>query len=138
MQYSITYEDRLVNGKVQPREAELLIWAIAPTGTITFRTVDLIALEKSGTTLNDLVATNRDSIGVRGRGLDLTISSEPQAADQTTVEEARRRASQLYTLLIQPIADALPKDPNARITFIPQRSLFLVPFATCKTHREST
>jgi CHAT domain-containing protein len=37
--------------------------------------------------------------------------------------------SQLYQLLIQPIADLLPKDPEAHIIFIPQRSLFFVPFA---------
>jgi CHAT domain-containing protein len=31
--------------------------------------------------------------------------------------------------LIQPIADMLPPDPEARIIFVPQDSLFLVPFA---------
>ncbi|MDF5720308.1 MAG: CHAT domain-containing protein [Rhizonema sp. PD37] len=35
---------------------------------------------------------------------------------------------ELYQLLIQPIADILPKDETARIIFIPQKSLFLVPF----------
>jgi CHAT domain-containing protein len=35
---------------------------------------------------------------------------------------------QLYQLLIQPIADLLPSDPNARVIFIPQDALFLVPF----------
>ncbi|MBW4474920.1 MAG: CHAT domain-containing protein [Stenomitos rutilans HA7619-LM2] len=129
VQYSITYKDILVDGKVQPREAELLIWAIAPSGTITFRSVDLSVLGKTGITLNDLVATNRDSIGIRRRGLDLTISMQPRPTEQPSTEAARRRAAQLYTLLIQPIANALPKDPNARVTFIPQRSLFLVPFA---------
>lgn len=36
---------------------------------------------------------------------------------------------QLHQLLIQPIADLLPNDPNSRVIFIPQDELFLVPFA---------
>jgi CHAT domain-containing protein len=36
---------------------------------------------------------------------------------------------QLHQLLIQPIAGFLPKDPNARVIFIPHQKLFLVPFA---------
>ncbi|MFW9259599.1 CHAT domain-containing protein [Nostoc sp. CALU 546] len=35
---------------------------------------------------------------------------------------------ELHQLLIQPIADLLPKKETARIIFIPQNSLFLVPF----------
>jgi tetratricopeptide (TPR) repeat protein len=35
---------------------------------------------------------------------------------------------QLHQLLIQPIADLLPTDPSSRVVFIPQDSLFLVPF----------
>jgi CHAT domain-containing protein len=34
----------------------------------------------------------------------------------------------LHQLLIDPIASLLPKDPNAHVIFIPQRSLFQVPF----------
>ncbi|OLT59633.1 CHAT domain-containing tetratricopeptide repeat protein [Moorena bouillonii] len=35
---------------------------------------------------------------------------------------------QLHQLLIEPIADLLPKDENARVVFIPHRELFSVPF----------
>jgi CHAT domain-containing protein/Flp pilus assembly protein TadD len=35
---------------------------------------------------------------------------------------------ELYQLLIQPIADLLPKEETARVIFIPQDALFLVPF----------
>jgi CHAT domain-containing protein len=121
VQYSITYEDILVDGKVQPREAELLIWAIAPDGTITFRKVDLTAQANGRFALDDLVASSRETIGVSGRGAAAPTSTAP-AKDVA-------KSQRLYQLLIQPIADALPKDPNARVTFIPQRSLFLVPFA---------
>ncbi|NEO13735.1 MULTISPECIES: CHAT domain-containing protein [unclassified Moorena] len=34
----------------------------------------------------------------------------------------------LHQLLIEPIADLLPKDENARVVFIPHRELFSVPF----------
>ena len=34
----------------------------------------------------------------------------------------------LHQLLINPIADLLPQNPSARVSFIPQGSLFLVPF----------
>lgn len=36
---------------------------------------------------------------------------------------------QLHQILIEPIADLLPKNPSDRIIFIPQGELFLVPFA---------
>lgn len=35
---------------------------------------------------------------------------------------------QLHQLLIDPIADLLPTDPNDKVIFIPQESLFLLPF----------
>ncbi|WP_367275304.1 CHAT domain-containing protein [Microcoleus sp. CAWBG58] len=40
-----------------------------------------------------------------------------------------RSSNKLYNLLIAPIANELPQDPNAHVVFIPQDSLFLVPFA---------
>jgi len=40
----------------------------------------------------------------------------------------RQHLQQLHQLLIQPIADLLPKDENDRIIFIPHDQLFLVPF----------
>jgi len=40
----------------------------------------------------------------------------------------RQHLQQLHQLLIQPIADLLPKNENDRIVFIPHKQLFLVPF----------
>ncbi len=124
VQYSILYEDSLADGKVKPREVELYIWVIAPSGNITFRQVDLRPLDKAGASLETLVAIDRERIGVRSRGLDLGLRAS--AATRATKQS---QSQQLYNLLIEPIADVLPNDPNARVTFIPQRSLFLVPFA---------
>ncbi|GAX41108.1 TPR repeat-containing protein [Tolypothrix sp. NIES-4075] len=42
--------------------------------------------------------------------------------------QSQNRFQQLHNLLIKPIADLLPTNPNQRVIFIPQDSLFLVPF----------
>jgi len=71
--------------------------------------------------------------------LSLTQSSFPQGvtierstSDVVAKVETRRaknlRLQQLHQVLIDPIADLLPADPAARVIFMPQRELFLVPF----------
>lgn len=129
VEYSIAYEDVVEHGKIKPRESELYIWAIAPKGDITFRTVNL---KQQKIALADLVETSRSALGVRGRGLSVAATN-PQAATSphSTAQEAAK-SQQLYQTLIAPIADVLPKDPTARVTVIPQGSLFLVPFAALK------
>lgn len=76
--------------------------------------------QAQNTSLPDLVSRSRESLGVRGRGL--IVVSQVNSARQA------KQLHQLYRLLIQPIADLLPTDPNAHVIFIPQESLFLVPF----------
>ncbi len=104
--------------------SELYIWVIKPTGEITFRKSDLKPLwEKENTTLDELVSNTRQSIGVRSRAAGGLISSyDPNAA------ASNNRFKQLHSLLIKPIADLLPKSPDDRVIFVPQQSLFLVPF----------
>jgi CHAT domain-containing protein/Tfp pilus assembly protein PilF len=118
VQYSIIDEPYQVQGK-QEWQSKLYIWVIKPTGEIAFKQVDLKSLN---TSLQDLVTRSRDDIGVRGSGLfDVTVVN-PQPQNST------EKLQQLHKLLIAPIADLLPKDPNERVIFIPQESLFLVPF----------
>jgi CHAT domain-containing protein len=99
-------------------ESKLYIWVIKPTGEISFKQVDSKLLN---TSLTDLVISSRNAIGVRGRNT-LEISFEP-GQDQT------QRLQQLHKLLIEPIAQFLPTNPNERVVFIPQNELFLVPFS---------
>jgi CHAT domain-containing protein/uncharacterized protein HemY len=124
VQYSIMVDEFKVAGKQESKESELYIWVIKPTGEITFRKADLKPLwQKENTKLDSLITTTRESIGVRGtafRGID--VSYNPDAP------KAKNKLKRLHELLIDPIADLLPKNPNARVTFIPQSSLFLVPF----------
>lgn len=140
--YSIIYDNFQVQGKQQTKESELFVWLVQPTGEVAFRRVDLKPLWQQNSSLSDLVASTRDSIGLRGGG---TVSKaekrQPKATSILAAPKGRlgveprqeerqtKGLQQLYQLLIQPIADILPKDPNARVAFIPQDSLFLVPFA---------
>jgi CHAT domain-containing protein len=133
VQYSIIYDDFKVQGKEQSKESKLYIWVIKPTGEVTFRSVDLtplwqckVAQPCAPTTLNDLVTDARESIGVRGRSIIAVVPT--QEALQDAEAKATKRLQQLHQLLIQPIADLLPTDPNAHVIFIPQERLFLAPF----------
>ncbi|MEH2214845.1 CHAT domain-containing tetratricopeptide repeat protein, partial [Nostoc sp.] len=100
-------------------DEDLYIWAVQPTGKVEFRSV---ALKKSlNIPLANLVTSSRESIAVRGRA---SIEIEPI----NDTAEQKNRLQQLHKLLIDPIADILPKDPDSHVIFIPQGQLFLVPF----------
>ncbi|MFB2894653.1 CHAT domain-containing protein [Aerosakkonemataceae cyanobacterium BLCC-F50] len=102
----------------------LFIWVIKPTGEIAFRHVNLKPLlQEFNTSLEDLVAIARQSIGVRETRF--VGSAEKEVYSEVDRE---KRLDQLYQILIEPIADLLPKDADERVIFIPQNSLFLVPF----------
>jgi CHAT domain-containing protein len=102
----------------------ILIWVIEPTGKITFRRSDLESLsQQQNISLAQLIINSRKSIGVRGRAsIDIVYYDTPEP-DET------QRLRQLHNLLIKPIADLLPSDPNTHVIFIPHQELFLVPFA---------
>ncbi|HEY9646667.1 MAG TPA: CHAT domain-containing protein [Chroococcidiopsis sp.] len=112
-----------VQGKQRGREAELFIWVVQPSGAIAFRRVDLRPLWEQGQvdSLADLVVSGRFSIGVRGG------EEAIQRGEESTTFNWRK-LQQLYSVLIAPIAELLPTDPDAAVIFIPQESLFLVPF----------
>jgi CHAT domain-containing protein len=115
VQYSIIYDTFQIQGKQVGRESALYIWVIQPTGEITFREVDLKHLwQQHNASLANLIIGNQEFLAVRSRS---TAFAQPQPNLPT-----------LHQLLIEPIATLLPKDPNARVIFIPQRSLFQVPF----------
>ncbi|MEG4942505.1 CHAT domain-containing tetratricopeptide repeat protein [Microcoleus sp. F4-D5] len=129
----------------------LYIWVIKPNGEITFRSVDLKSLNinlpeategtrvsaatgrrglnEKDTALAEMIRGTRDALGVSAAG----DTANRQAANRPASTPANSRIiypklQQSYQLLIQPIADLLPTDPNAPVIFIPHKSLFLVPF----------
>jgi CHAT domain-containing protein len=131
VEYSIIYDDFKINGKEEPRESELYIWVLKPTGEVTFRKADLKPLwQQQNTTLADLVFTSRDLIGVRNLPI-VGIVSRP-GFQQRKEASLTEQLQQLHKLLIEPIADLLPTDPNAHVVFMPQGQLFLAPFPALK------
>ncbi|MEG4419331.1 CHAT domain-containing tetratricopeptide repeat protein [Microcoleus sp. LAD1_D5] len=116
VQYSIIYDTFEIQGKQVGRESALYIWVISPTGEITFRQVDLQPLwQQHNRSLASLIVGNQEFLAVRRRS---SLGSTQPQPDLPT----------LHQLLIDPIANFLPKDPNAQVIFIPQGSLFQVPF----------
>ena len=121
VQYSIIYNDFKVEGREKSQESELYIWVIKPTGEVTFRFSNLKSLwQEQQISLAYYITSSREYIAARGRS-----SSDIGRSDETI---ETKRLKQLYQILIQPIAELLPNDPNARVIFIPQKSLFVVPF----------
>jgi CHAT domain-containing protein len=119
VEYALVPDEQFkFQGKLRGEPSELLIWVVQPTGKVAFRRVDLKFLRQSQkptaddalTALDELVNTSRILQGPRLRK-----------------GEAARK--QLHQLLIEPIAEFLPTNPESRVIFIPQESLFLLPFA---------
>jgi CHAT domain-containing protein/uncharacterized protein HemY len=96
----------------------LYIWVMQPTGKLDFRQVPL---GDDPARLAELVRQSRESIGVRGRGF---VLAEPDRTETAATDKLR----ELHQLMIEPIADLLPTDPEKQVVFIPQGDLFLVPF----------
>ncbi len=123
VEYSIIYDDFKIKGKEETHESEFYIWVIKPTGEVTFRRSDLKPLwQQQNTSLKDLVTLARESIGVSRSLFSMEVVNPVNEESQT------KRLQQLHQLLIEPIADLLPTNPNERVVFIPQESLFLAPF----------
>ncbi len=63
--------------------------------------------------------------------------SKPVLINELYIAEAQTaqfyQLQKLHQTLIAPIADLLPSDPNSKIVFVPQDSLFLVPFGALQS-----
>jgi len=125
VEYSLVGSEIRVFGNEPRDETDLYIWVVQPNGVISFRQIDLRQLpEKS---LTELVTQARTkSLGVQGRGI---VIVEANNVRTNIVNTSPYKLNQLYQLLIEPIAELLPKNPSDRVTFVPQEALFLVPFA---------
>ncbi len=106
-------------------DKELFIWVVQPTGKISFRRVDLKFL---GTSLQDFAIASRTSIGVRGRSIGVVPINPDEVPKKSQESLTQKTLQKLQEILIQPIADLLPANPEARVIFVPHKSLFLIPF----------
>lgn len=146
VEYAIVLDDEFkFRGKQRSREQDLYIWVVNPSGQISFRRVDLKPLWQEDLTLAQVVNAGRCLNGSpvcdrlieslnpepRNRNKQLTFPELPPPIDLTGPhpdDEKNIALQRLHSLLIKPIADLLPTDPNAHVIFIPQESFFLVPF----------
>jgi CHAT domain-containing protein/Flp pilus assembly protein TadD len=118
VEYSIVPDEEFkVQGKLRGEPSELLIWVVQPTGKVAFRRVDLKFLRQLQKQAADDALTSLD---------ELINSSRILNGPRLRKGEVARK--QLHQLLIEPISEFLPTNPEARIIFIPQESLFLLPF----------
>jgi CHAT domain-containing protein/tetratricopeptide (TPR) repeat protein len=125
--YSIIQNDR-------KQDSELYIWVVNPDGKLTFRRVDLQALN-ANTSLDKIAqgariatATGQDKQRHIVNNLVIAMRGTITGPSPVTSNGLLASPRNAYEVLIQPIADLLPTDPNARVIFIPQDSLLLVPF----------
>lgn len=116
----------------------LYIWVIQPNGLIELRSQNL---EDLGITLEDAAERTRvAAVTGRSRGIQRGVNQWVQATRSgvqnneleppanTQKRRVNRRLRKSYELLIEPIVDLLPNNPQETVIFIPQGSLFLVPF----------
>lgn len=141
--YSVLGDGRRILGNEVEVETDLYIWVIAPEGTLTFRQTPLLPLwQQWGTALGTrsgaatatdlspletLVQTTRSALGLDARGVGVVPTTRRVTDDLPPSNPLPMRS--LYDMLVAPISDVLPTDPDQVVTLIPQGPLFLVPFA---------
>jgi CHAT domain-containing protein/cytochrome c-type biogenesis protein CcmH/NrfG len=127
--YSVASNSVVSNANQQ--DTELYIWVVKPTGDIAFRRVALPSQTDPNRSLAAIAqssritaATGREQPQPQLSNLVVTLRSSVLDQKAPMLQSLRNG----YDLLIQPIADLLPADPQARVVIIPQDALFLVPF----------
>jgi CHAT domain-containing protein len=112
----------------------LYIWVIKPNGKITFRSVNFKSSNLTKLVENTRVVTATNRGLSDDSALITNLVSDTRAAVGATETNLSERCGrnqclqQMYQVLIKPIADLLPANPNDKVIFIPHKSLFLVPF----------
>ncbi len=110
------------------RNSMLLIWVIKPDGAVQFRSVDLTNLKTDNLVpmLSPEELPPLPSLNELVRGTRANLDSGTSALTVGNVTD--KQLNKLYQLLIEPIANLLPKNPKDKIIFIPHQDLLLVPF----------
>jgi len=130
--YSIAHDFEIRKGWPL-KEALLSIWVVQPTGELILRQVDLQTLEKP---LKELIAETRQyMIGASNGPAQADALPFPSGNPERDRFPIKFGLQRLHTLLIDPIADVLPTDPEARVVFVPHQDLFLVPFAALQDNQ---
>ncbi len=152
VQYSRIFDQFSRDGKEQYLASELYIWVIKPTGEVEFRQTDLKLLwQEQNTSLgrlifaarcfgndvcrSDFITASASSNVVTRSNLTSTPLFNFQADDRVKAQNIDinphqyRELKELHQLLIKPIEDLLPTNPDERVIFVPTDALFYLPFA---------
>ena len=125
--YSIIEDDK-------QQESKLYIWVINPQGEIEFRQLDLDIIQEEFKTTLAHVSDNARQAAAGGLDLrqprlqDFVVSFRGEVGAEAPRRPKLSFSRDAYKLLIQPISDLLPSNPQDKVIFIPQESLFLIPF----------
>ncbi len=124
------------------RPHSIFVWILQPSGEANFVSVPLRGSLDSlvGMARNEILAAPKPPKDGKDEKAAENDASKKEDRDETAAKLDAANLSKkqsntpsamriLASLLIDPIAKWLPKDPKARVTFVPQGSLFLVPFA---------
>ena len=138
--YSILTDGRRILGNELETEETLLVWVLSPTGQLTFKQVPLKAVWQDFSTrmenlspLASLVQVSRSDLGVSSRGFsDFSWAVSGTRRPNTAPDLEAVSLKLLHQLLIEPIAEALPISPDQPVIFVPEGTLFLVPFAALR------
>ncbi|HIK10124.1 MAG TPA: CHAT domain-containing protein [Oscillatoriaceae cyanobacterium M33_DOE_052] len=126
VEYSIVVDNLAKN-------ADLFIWVVQPTGEIAFRQVDLSSLNRERDNLVPFLVSEETEAQpetlltalVRGTRADIATNLPSIPAGKVSNLNLKK----LHELLIEPITDLLPSNPESKVIFIPHEELFFVPFA---------
>ena len=118
--------DFIHQGKSRGESESLYVWIVLPSGEVYFEFIDL---KEQGVTLTRAVKQLLSSIGVNdGRGF-----APSGGLGDTYIEELQK----LHSVLISPIEQYLPENPEAPVIFVPQGELLSVPFAALADAEET-
>ena len=121
-QIAQTQKATIVEYSLIPGEG-IYAWVIKPTGEITFRRIDpkdQYTIDPIPT-IEKLIASIPAALGINSNKTEET----KELADKVV---AYKPLFQLHQILIKPIDDLLPKNPDDRVIFIPDKDLFFIPF----------
>ncbi|NET36930.1 MAG: CHAT domain-containing protein [Cyanothece sp. SIO1E1] len=119
---------------------ELFIWVIEPTGAIHFRTADLNSSlnnppfeirESNSAQCDQLTVTPEECRGEQAAALAQLVRGTHSSLGLSTTSTSFQRQNnlqELYQLLISPIEDLLPINPDSHVVFVPYGSIFFIPF----------
>ncbi len=123
--YSIVYAPNRLPSRMPDNETGMTIWVVSPDGAVAVRRRTFEGILPDGTlALTSAALRAHEALGLSGRG--------PTSAGKVSDAQAKRTSAELrrfYQILIEPVADLLPAQEGARIVFVPQGPLFLIPFA---------